>query len=150
MKKLLILIVALLATFNLSAQTYKVGDIYDVNGKKGVVFEVSEDGKHGKIIATEIISEKMTWGKAMEWGKQLKDGWYIPSIEEMNVLLSVREELRYNKEVKVLFSARSYAGYNWTTTEFNDDCAWMINIKTDSRGGCYKANLFTVRPIAKF
>ena len=146
MKKLLILIVALCATFTLSAQTYKVGDIYDVNGKRGVVFEVSEDGKHGKIIAADIISEKMTWGKAMEWGKQLKDGWYVPSIEEMNVLLSVRDALLDN----ISFSKRSYSGYHWTTTEFNADCAWMISINSNSRGGCYKANQFTVRPISKF
>ena len=146
MKKLLILIVALCATFALSAQTYKVGDLYDVNGKKGVVFEVSEDGQHGKIIAADIVSEKMTWGKAMEWAKQLKDGWYIPSIEEMNILLSVREEIL----AKTVQSTKAYSGYYWTSTEFNADCAWMVSIKTNSRGGCYKANLFTVRPISKF
>ena len=146
MKKLLILIVALFATFTLSAQTYKVGDTYDVNGKKGVVFEVSEDGKHGKIIADDIVSEKMTWGKAMKWSKQLKDGWYVPSIEEMNVLLSVRDVLLG----KVSTSARAYSGYYWTATEFNADCAWMVSIKTNSRGGCYKANLFSIRPISKF
>ena len=32
-------------------KTYKVGDLYDENGKKGVVFEVSADGKHGKIVS---------------------------------------------------------------------------------------------------
>ena len=150
MKKLLILIVALLAAFNLSAQTYKIGDIYDVNGKRGIVFEVSEDGKHGKIIAESIISDKMTWGKAMEWAKQLKDGWYAPSIEEMNALLSVIDVLLTNDNAKALVSSRSYSGYYWTTTEFNADCAWMISIRTNSRGGCYKANLFSIRPISKF
>lgn len=34
-----------------SSKTYKVGDLYDENGKKGVVFEVSVDGKHGKIVS---------------------------------------------------------------------------------------------------
>ena len=150
MKKLLILTVALFAAFNLSAQTYKIGDVYDVNGKKGIVFEVSEDGKHGKIIASDIVSDKMTWGKAMEWAKQLKDGWYVPSIDEMNALLSVIDELLGAGNAKTLVSSRSYSGYYWTATEFNADCAWMVSIKTDSRGGCYKANLFSIRPISKF
>ena len=32
-------------------KTYKVGDYYNENGKEGVVFEVSADGKHGKIVS---------------------------------------------------------------------------------------------------
>ena len=31
--------------------TYKVGDFYDDGKKQGVVFEVSKDGKHGKIVS---------------------------------------------------------------------------------------------------
>ena len=142
MKKLLILIVALFAVSTLSAQSYKVGDIYDVDGKKGIVFEVSEDGKHGKIIATEIISEKMTWGKAMEWGKQLKDGWYMPSYEEMLVVLEVVD--------KVLPKMADVRGYFWTTTEFDSNCAWMVYLRTNSRGALSKGNLFQVKPVSKF
>lgn len=142
MKKLLIFIGVLFAVSTLSAQTYKVGDIYDVDGKKGVVFEVSEDGKHGKIIADGMVSEKMTWDKAMEYGRQLKDGWYIPSYEEMMVLMKVFEEVTPKiTEVRGTF---------WTTTEFNPDCAWMFYLKADSRGGMYKANLLQVKPISKF
>ncbi len=142
MKKLLILIVALFVASTLSAQTYKVGDIYDVDGKKGVVFEISEDGKHGKIISTELSSDKITWSQAMEWGKQLKDGWYMPSYEELNEVLKVRDQV-YAK----MPNAR---GYYWTTTEFNSDCAWMVSIRTDSRGASYKENKFSAKPIANF
>ena len=142
MKKLLILIVALLATFNLSAQTYKVGDIYDVNGKKGIVFEVSEDGKHGKIVSEDIVSEKVTWDKAMEWSKQLKDGWYAPSLEEMNAILEVYEVLSPKMPKS--------RGFYWTTTEYNKDCAWFGAIRGASRGALYKGNKFYAKPISKF
>ena len=142
MKKLLILIVALLATFNLSAQTYKIGDIYDVNGKKGVVFEVSEDGQHGKIISSELVSDKVTWHQAMEWGSQLKGGWYIPSLEEMNAILKVGDEI-----LAKMPKARSFY---WTTTEYNKDCAWFGAIRGASRGGLYKGNKFYAKPISKF
>lgn len=42
------------------AKTYKVGDYYDDGKKQGVVFEVSADGKHGKIVSLEE-SIALTW-----------------------------------------------------------------------------------------
>ncbi len=35
---------------------YKVGDYYNENGKEGVVFEVSADGRHGKIVSLDQTS----------------------------------------------------------------------------------------------
>ena len=35
---------------------YKVGDYYNENGMKGVVFEVSADGRHGKIVSLDQTS----------------------------------------------------------------------------------------------
>ena len=34
-------------------KTYKVGDYYKENGKEGVVFEVSDGGRHGKIVSLD-------------------------------------------------------------------------------------------------
>ena len=34
-------------------QTYKVGDYYNENGKKGIVFEVWDGGRHGKIVSLD-------------------------------------------------------------------------------------------------
>ena len=39
-----------------AANTYKVGDYYDKNGKRGVVFEVTADGLHGKIVSLDHIA----------------------------------------------------------------------------------------------
>lgn len=70
---------------------YKVGDYYNENGRKGVVFEVSDGGRHGKIVSlTE--SEEDTWSEKLDgshgfrltdrsngWNNQQKimclDGW---------------------------------------------------------------------------
>jgi hypothetical protein len=53
--------------FNSTVQTaapvkkkYNVGDYYDDGKKEGIVFEVSEDGNHGKIISL-VQSERMPW-----------------------------------------------------------------------------------------
>ena len=52
---ILVMLFAFFATSVVSAQTktWKVGDIYDVNGKQGVVFEVWDGGRHGKIVSLD-------------------------------------------------------------------------------------------------
>ena len=42
-------------------KTYKVGDYYNENGKRGVVFEVSADGRHGKIVSLKESSKWLLW-----------------------------------------------------------------------------------------
>ena len=43
------------------AKTYKVGDYYNENGKEGVVFEVTADGRHGKIVSMKRSAERLQW-----------------------------------------------------------------------------------------
>ena len=40
---------------------YNIGDYYNENGKEGVIFEVSEDGNHGKIVSMKQSAEKLMW-----------------------------------------------------------------------------------------
>lgn len=37
----------------LTSAPYKIGDFYNEKGKRGIVFDVSADGKHGKIVSLE-------------------------------------------------------------------------------------------------
>lgn len=48
-----------------AAKTYKVGDLYDDGVKRGVVFEVSADGKSGKIVSLE--ESKQEWATDDVW-----------------------------------------------------------------------------------
>lgn len=50
-----------------AVMTYKVGDYYDKNGKKGVVFEVTDDGLHGKIMSLDQAEKQ--WAVDKEFGK---------------------------------------------------------------------------------
>ena len=45
----------------ISSKSYKVGDYYNENGKKGVVFWVDETGKHGKIVSLTESSKRLMW-----------------------------------------------------------------------------------------
>ena len=53
-------------------KTYQVGDFYDDGTKQGVVFEVSEDGRHGKIVSLE--QSKQRWCSEAEYHKGIKTG----------------------------------------------------------------------------
>ena len=45
--------------------TYKVGDYYNENGKRGVVFEVWDGGKHGKIVSLD--ETRAVWDSRVKW-----------------------------------------------------------------------------------
>ena len=49
---------------------YKIGDIYDVGGKQGVVFEVTPDGKHGKIVSLD--EKKFRWCSAKQYDNNIR------------------------------------------------------------------------------
>ena len=42
-------------------KTYKIGDYYNENGKEGVVFEVTDDGLHGKIVSMTQSDGQLQW-----------------------------------------------------------------------------------------
>ena len=54
-------------------KTYKVGDYYNENGKEGVVFEVSADGQHGKIVSMTQSREMLRWSS--DEAEHLPEGW---------------------------------------------------------------------------
>ena len=52
-------------------KTYKVGDYYNDGVKEGVVFEVSADGKHGKILSMKQSAEYLRWCSEKKERKRL-------------------------------------------------------------------------------
>ena len=45
----------------IKGKIYKVGDYYNENGKEGVVFEVSDDGRSGKIVSMKQSAGELQW-----------------------------------------------------------------------------------------
>ena len=58
-------------TSSSSGKIYKVGDYYNENGKQGVVFEVSADGRHGKIVSMKKSAEMLDWSSNSAEQKRL-------------------------------------------------------------------------------
>ncbi len=54
------------------AKTYKVGDYYNENGKEGVVFDVWDEGKHGKIVSLD--QAKLQWCSKAQYDKKIVVG----------------------------------------------------------------------------
>lgn len=54
MKKILLSIMTMMVSvLTMNAQTYKVGDLYDANGLKGIVVKVDDSGQHGLIMSLD-------------------------------------------------------------------------------------------------
>ncbi len=77
-------------------KTYKIGDYYDDGKKQGVVFEVSADGQHGKIVSlTEAL---YTWSSDKKEEKRLigaddkRDG--VKNLAKVKRIANWREKYR--------------------------------------------------------
>lgn len=144
------------------ARRYKVGDYYNVDGKRGVVFEVDTTGEHGKIVSlTEkglywstdeeydraivtgaihraeglwnqrIIERIDGWREkypAFAWCAAQGDGWYLPAIEEVKILLlnkTVHDVVNRTLERVggVALSAGGTEAWYWSSTEVDEYCA---------------------------
>jgi hypothetical protein len=69
-------------TFMYSKDTYQVGDYYSKNGVSGIVYKVTEDGKHGMLISLEETSAD--WVTAPGWCSSLGASWYLPTVADLH------------------------------------------------------------------
>ena len=60
-----------------AGDTYKIGDIIRINGAEGVVFEVADGGKHGKVISVREAEN-------LNWASNDSDGQLIDANNEHN------------------------------------------------------------------
>ncbi len=102
---------------------YEVGYYYNRDGKQGVVFEVKNGGRNGKIISLdETIA---SWDDAESWCRDKGDGWYLPSMDELLVVYSNKSLV--NKMLIDNGGELKSDGY-WTSTEYEEFCAWYVDV----------------------
>lgn len=157
-------------------KTYKVGDYYDDGTKRGVVFAVSDDGRHGKIIS--IDQTKTQWRKksdnavgvlsisngkantdaimdredapnypAFTWCRAKGKEWYLPSKEELELLYKVKDEVNKTLQDK---STGVLKGFYWSSTEDDEFRAWYVSMSNGDTYNAYKYGNFYVRAVAAF
>ena len=133
---------------------YKIGDIYDVGGKQGVVFEVTPDGKHGKIVSldqkqlqwctldsqgigaaskidgqsnTDIVMSRSDYNNysAFAWCREQGEDWYLPSKNELLSLYHVKNQI--NKVLLDRCKEMINGSCYWSSTEC-EFCAWGVRM----------------------
>lgn len=102
-------------------RSYSIGDVFvDYNGNKGVVFEISDNGLHGKAVS---MSET-----ASQWHAELsQDKWVVPNVDELKTLVSNRKSLN-NKLLLEGGSPLKESKDYWTSTEMGEHSATTVGL----------------------
>lgn len=165
----------------LSPVTYQVGDYYDDGKRQGVVFAVSNDGRHGKIVSLDQTKKQWCSDKqyimrivvgassdsdgksntdkviaragsnkypAFQWCRAKGDEWYLPSKEELKLLLQVRYKVNKTLRGKSMEELSDF--WYWSSTEIDSNFAWYVPMYSgDTRNG-NKYNDYYVRAVSAF
>lgn len=75
-----------------SASVYKIGDYYNENGKKGVVFEVSDGGRHGKIVSLHPSDKPLQWCTDSQYDRKIWVQASSRSDGKMNTVMVMNRE----------------------------------------------------------
>jgi hypothetical protein len=119
-----------------SGKVYEIGDYYNDGVKEGVVFEVSADGKHGKIVSMTESNNDLNYNEEAM-------GWYLPTLQELRKVFKCQKKLNVTlkeksaKEIKFPYvsSTRGYPGLG------NDAPAVVLNavfeqyVRKENSGG---------------
>ena len=103
---------------------YKVGDYYNENGKEGVVFEISANGYHGKIIALNKIESKAWCNNKKELKKSINTNSTSDGEQNMRAVQQ-RKNWRENYPA---FAACVDFGEGWYIPAI-DELATIFNIQ---------------------
>ena len=160
-----------------SVKTYKVGDYYDDGKKQGVVFDVSDDGKHGKIISlyqkhlrwctsgsksigvtsirdgqsnTDIVMRRSDYSNypAFAWCREQGEDWYLPSQNELLSLYHVKNQI--NKVLRDRCKEMISDNWYWSSTEGTEFYAWFVYMRNGYTNDLSKGNRNYVRAVSAF
>lgn len=125
---------------------YCIGDYYNDNYKQGVVFDVWDNGRHGKIIS--INEEQGTRWWVSDWCMNHGNGWYLPDCEELKCIYQHKDIINrtlYNIRAKEITN-----GNYWSSKNYSIIAAYYVNMKNGDISFLGKLFYFRARPVAMF
>ena len=128
------------------SKSYAVGDYYDDGVKQGVVFVVTPDGKHGKIVNLNDFS-RLPWSEAKSACRNLGNGWRLPSMAELRLIYELKNKL--NSVLIAVGNEFVNAGY-WSADEYNSGCAWYVFMRYGGTYNDLKSIYYYVRAVSAF
>ena len=158
---------------------YKVGDYYNENGKEGVVFEVTDRGRHGKIVSMIQSSEALQWrSDNVEQKTLIGAASKTNGAANMAVVKSIPNwESKYpafkwcaelgegwylpaKEELLTIYSCKEILNsklnekidreWTWSSTECNKLCAWLVYMNDGYTNYYNKYNYNYVRAVSAF
>ena len=160
-------------------KSYKVGDYYNVNGKQGVVFEVCDNGQHGKIVSLDQVKLQWSGGVsrsisglsnamdgrvntnrvmqsydkssfyAFNWCRSKGYDWYLPAIQELQSLQHVIDVV--NEAIKnVNMQAIGKKCLYWSSTEYDGERALTVDMDNYNIPSYKKDFSLYVRAVSTF
>ena len=158
------------------APIYAVGDYYNVNGVEGVVFEISDGGRHGKIVSVD--QARLEWGPrgvdapadsetngkantdaimalanrdsypAFTWCSGKGSNWYLPVTSELQAIY------RNKDAINATLRARGYTEISsaryWSSTEWDVSLAWNVAMGSGFTSNNFKSNDGYMRAVSAF
>ena len=162
-------------------KTFQGGDYYDEGKRQGVVFAVSDDGRHGKIVSLDQTNKQWCSDKqyimrivvgassdsdgksntdkviaragsnkypAFQWCRAKGQEWYMPSKEEIELLLQVRYKVNKTLRDKSMEELSDF--WCWSSTEKDSNFAWGVLMNDGRTGYGNKDFRSSVRAVSAF
>ena len=125
---------------------YQVGDYYNRDFNKGIVFDVTNGGRNGKILSLDETN--CSWSDAKQWCRNHGDGWYLPTEDELKEIYRNKQNVnkglrKYNRE------GLEYSPY-WSSTEYDSDRAWNVLMASGRTFDGDKGSSHCVRAVYEF
>ena len=151
MKKIFIYLSAIFVVANMSAQTRKVGDFIMVNGEMGVVFTVTADGQHGRVVSATQTNRPMCIVRDAQsadyWCNTLGDGWRLPTQSEL-------KQIYVNKDtINITLRNNGYAELSedrYWISEMFDGVVWFLHMSDGSVSSGVDIDSHCVRAVSAF
>ena len=128
-------------------KVWKVGDYYEVNGKKGVVIVVTPDGKHGKMIS--ITQTQSDWNAAKSWCSNLGNGWRLATKSELFTIYKQKDKINNNSTLEAIGDILVNDFY-WSSDVNGSDQAWQVSMNSGYSYSNNKGNTGYVRAVSAF
>ena len=124
----------------------RVGDVIMVNGELGVVFDVTANGRHGKVMS--VSETKCNWNDAKDWCVSFGPAWRLPTKDEL-------KEIYRNKDaINSVLSANDYTTLMdtlyWSSGIISESFVWYVSMRDGyTYNGCKSFNGY-VRAVSAF
>ena len=127
---------------------YQLGDYYNRNGNKGVVIEIKNGGRNGKILSLD--ETKCGWSKAKQWCRNYCDGWCLPTKDELKAIYRNKRDINY--WLTRCKGIQLEDGWYWSSTEYEEDLhfAWLVRMSDGYANYDLKGGLYYVRAVSDF